>query len=123
MAPAVRRNRKSCRVSRRLAELDTFLNDEMRDRITDAIREQLDVRTMVVLLNEEGWAGVVAALPSRFKKIVFSLADELEAEVLAAVHCVQRCFRSSQKVKAVPVEHFFIGDVSEIGAQYEDRWA
>ena len=90
MPPAARGHRKPCRVSRRLAEVDALLNDEKRDRITDVVRVHLDVFLMVTLLNKEGWAGVVVALPRRVRKDLLALADELEAEVLQAVVCLQR---------------------------------
>ena len=114
-----------------------MLNDDMHDRINDVVREHLDMFSMVVLLNTKGWAGVVAALPRRVRKELLVLIDELEAEVLAAVVCLQRWWSSRRQLlcdnhggveteATLPsngAEHFFVGEASELEAQYECDWS
>ena len=67
MASAAQGGRKVCDVSRRVSEIDVFLNDERRERMTDLVREHMDICSLAMILNEEGWAGVVAALPRRVR--------------------------------------------------------
>ena len=51
----------------RLDKLSKTINDEQQDQINDAIRELVDMHTLVVLLNEDNWTAVFKALPDEAK--------------------------------------------------------
>ena len=136
MVPAARGSKRACRVSRRLVEVDGWLNDSKRDRITDVVRQHIDVILMVALLNDKGWAGVVAAIPRHARDKLLVFADELETEVIDAISCVQRWFRrckaraaanaappQAESIEKVQAETFYMGEVTAVEAEYECDWS
>ena len=71
----------SSELSLRLERMGQVVSDNQMDRITGVVRNYIDVNLMVKLLNNDGWAAVVAALPCRAKLNLAALVTELEGEM------------------------------------------
>ena len=63
---------------KRIERIQNVMSDSQMERVTDIVREHLDMRSMTALLNTEGWAGVVAQLPSLAKMTLSALVRTFE---------------------------------------------